>query len=55
MENNRPIGIYGFTLALVVFLCALYFGQGLDFSAQEVIGYITMIASLSFIFFGIKY
>ena len=48
-------GIYGFTLALVVFLCALYFGQGLDFSAQEVIGYITMIASLSFIFFGIKH
>lgn len=48
-------GIYGFTLALVVFLCALYFGQGLDFSSQEVIGYIAMLASLSFIYFGIKH
>ena len=48
-------GIYGFILALVVFLCALYFGQGLDFSSQEVIGYLTMLASLSFIYFGIKH
>ncbi len=48
-------GIYGFLVALIVFLAALYFGQGLDFGTQEVIGYITMIASLSFIFFGIKH
>ena len=48
-------GIYGFLLALIVFLSALYFGEGLDFSTQEVIGYLTMIASLSFIFFGIKH
>ncbi len=48
-------GIYGFILALVAFLCALSFGQDLDFSTQEVIGYVTMIASLSFIFFGIKH
>ncbi len=48
-------GIYGFILALVVFLMALYFGQELDFSTQELIGYFTMIASLSFVFFGIKH
>ena len=48
-------GIYGFLLALIIFLSALYFGEGLDFSTQEVIGYLTMIASLSFIFFGIKH
>ena len=48
-------GSYGFVLALIIFLCALYFGKDLDFSTQEVIGYITMIASLSFIYFGIKH
>ena len=48
-------GIYGLILALVAFLSALFFGQGLDFSTQEVIGYITMIVSLSFVFFGIKH
>ena len=48
-------GIYGFILALIVFLLALYFGQGVDFSTQELIGYFTMIASLSFVYFGIKH
>ena len=48
-------GTYGFVLALIIFLCALYFGQGLDFSTQEAIGYIAMIVSLSFIFVGIKH
>lgn len=47
-------GIYGFILALILFLLALYFGQEADFSTQELIGYFTMIASLSFVFFGIK-
>ena len=48
-------GTYGFLFALIVFLLALSLGQGLDFSIQEAIGYITMVASLLFIFFGIKY
>ena len=48
-------GTYGFLLALIVFLLALSLGQGLDFSVQEAIGYITMVASLLFIFFGIKH
>ena len=48
-------GIYGFLLAFIIFLAALSFGEGLDFSTQEVIGYLTMIASLSFIFFGIRH
>ena len=48
-------GTYGFLFALVVFLLALSLGQSLDFSTQERIGYITMVASLSFIFFGIKH
>lgn len=48
-------GIYGFILAFLIFISALYFGQDLDFATQEVIGYLTMIASLSFIFLGIKH
>ena len=48
-------GIYGFLLALLVFLLALYFGQEFDFGTQEIIGYTTMIVSLSFVFFGIKH
>ena len=48
-------GIYGFLFALVVFLLALTLGKGLDFSTQEDIGYITMVASLLFVFFGIKH
>ncbi|MGI9547220.1 MAG: DUF4199 domain-containing protein [Flavobacteriaceae bacterium] len=48
-------GSYGFILGLIIFLLALYFGQGLDFATQEVIGYISMIASLSIIYLGIKH
>ena len=56
MKNTiLRFGIYGFTLALIIFIAALTLGQGLDFSTQEIIGYLTMIASLSFIFFGIKH
>ena len=48
-------GVYGFILALFIFLSALYFGQDLDFSTQEVIGYLAMVASLSLVFFGIRH
>jgi hypothetical protein len=48
-------GTYGFILALIIFLLALYFGQEADFSTQELIGYFAMIVSLSFVFFGIKH
>lgn len=48
-------GSYGFILALIIFLSTLYFGQELDFATQEAIGYISIIASLSVIYFGIKH
>lgn len=48
-------GGYGFVLSIVLFLLGLYFAQGIDFSIQEVIGYITMITSLVFVYFGIKH
>lgn len=48
-------GSYGFILSLVLFLTALSIAEGIDFGTQEIIGYIIMIVSLSFIFLGIKH
>ncbi len=48
-------GSYGLLLSIILFLFALWLGKGMSYSIQEVFGYVTMIASLSFIFFGIKH
>lgn len=48
-------GIYGLVVAMVIFLGALYFGRGLSYGTQEVLGYTSMIASLVFVYFGIKH
>jgi uncharacterized protein DUF4199 len=48
-------GVYGLVFAMALFLLGLYFGQGIDFSIQEVVGYSTMIAALGFVYFGIKH
>lgn len=48
-------GAYSVLLAFSLFLSGLYFGKGMDFSAQEIIGYTTIIASLTLVYFGIKH
>ncbi|MEZ4777918.1 MAG: DUF4199 domain-containing protein [Flavobacteriaceae bacterium] len=48
-------GIYGFLAGLLLFLIALVFLKNLNYSTQEVLGYTSMLVSLSFVFFGIKY
>ncbi len=48
-------GGYGLLVALVIFLSVLYFGQGLSYGTQEVLGYLSIVISLSFVFFGIKH
>lgn len=48
-------GAYGGITIILLFFLALFVGQYLDYGAREVIGYATMIISLSFIFFGIKH
>ncbi|GAA4895569.1 hypothetical protein GCM10023311_20390 [Flaviramulus aquimarinus] len=48
-------GLYGFFTGLVIFLATILFGKNLSYSAQEIIGYTSMVVSLSFLFFGIKY
>jgi predicted membrane protein len=56
MKNTIiKFGLYGLLTAVILFFLALVFGKGLSYSTQEIIGYITMIASLSFVFFGIKH
>ncbi|MFD2726126.1 DUF4199 domain-containing protein [Hyunsoonleella rubra] len=48
-------GLYGLLTGVLCFLLALTFGDGLSYSTQEILGYATMVVSLSFIFFGIKH
>lgn len=48
-------GIYSLITASILFFSALVLAKSLDYSTQEVIGYLSMIASLSFVFLGIKH
>ena len=48
-------GLYSLLLAAVLFLLALVAGTALSYSAQETIGYLTMVVSLVFVFFGIRH
>ncbi len=51
----KKYGLYAFTIALVFFFLALYFGKGLSFATQEVIGYVSMAVCLLPVYFGIKH
>lgn len=56
MKNTIiKFGLYGLALGFGLFLIGLLFMKDLDMASGEIIGYATMIASLSFIFFGIKH
>ncbi|WP_299365203.1 DUF4199 domain-containing protein [Winogradskyella sp.] len=56
MKNTvLKFGGYGLILGAVIFGLALTFGNSLSYSAQEIIGYGSIVASLSFVFFGIKH
>jgi hypothetical protein len=48
-------GLYGMVCSFMLFLTGLFFGMGLDFGTQEVIGYLTIVLSLSFVYFGIRH
>ncbi len=48
-------GIYGFIAGLVFFALSFLFGKNLNYSTQEVVGYVSIILSLSFIYFAIKH
>ncbi|MDC8005983.1 DUF4199 domain-containing protein [Aureisphaera galaxeae] len=48
-------GAYSLLTAAGLFLIALLIGKSLDYSVQEVIGYVSMALSLIFVFFGIRH
>ena len=49
-------GLYGLLTGFVIFTLHLVFGiKHLDYSTNEILGYISIFLSLSFIFFGIKH
>lgn len=56
MKNSvLKFGVYSLVTALVLFALALFLGDGMSYDIQEVFGYGTMVASLIFVFFGIKH
>ena len=56
MKNTVfKFGLYALITAMALFALALTAGGGLSYTAQEVIGYLTMFIALSFIFFGIRH
>ncbi|PCJ98906.1 MAG: DUF4199 domain-containing protein [Flavobacteriaceae bacterium] len=48
-------GSYGAIVISVLFILGWFIGESFDFSTQEIIGYVSMIVSLSFVYFGIKH
>ena len=48
-------GLFGAFSGGALFLSGILLGHELDYSIQEVVGYVTIIAALSFIYFGIKH
>ena len=56
MKNTvLKFGGYGLILGAIIFGLALTFGDGLSYTTQEIIGYGSMVASLSFVYFGIRH
>jgi hypothetical protein len=56
MKNTvLKFGGYGLIIGAVIFGLVLTFGDGLSYTAQELLGYGSMVASLSFVYFGIRH
>lgn len=48
-------GLYGAASICILFLLSWYIGENLSYSVQEIIGYASIVISLSFVFFGIRH
>lgn len=56
MKNTiKKFGIYGATIGGLIFIVGHYFSRDMDFGTMEIFGYASILASLSFVFFGIKH
>lgn len=54
-KTIKKYGVYGFVSALILFQIAFVIGKGLSYSIQEVLGYLTIVISLLFVYFAIKH
>ncbi|MGW9684974.1 DUF4199 domain-containing protein [Flagellimonas sp. 2504JD1-5] len=48
-------GIYGAVTIWILFLISLFLLANLSFATQEILGYVAMVLSLGFVYFGIKH
>jgi len=49
-------GLFGFLTGVIIFTLHLVLGiNNLDYSTNEILGYVSIFLSLSFVFFGIKH
>lgn len=56
MKNSVfKYGIRSVITLIILFIISLTFGKNLDYGLQEVIGYVSIVLSLLFVFFGIKH
>lgn len=57
MKNTiLKFGSYGLLTGFIIFMLHLFFGiDNLDLTTNEILGYVSIFLSLSFIFFGIKH
>jgi len=56
MKNTvKRYGMYGALTICILFFLSWFLGKNMDFSTQEIIGYASMIVSLSFVYFGIRH
>ncbi len=55
-SSIKKYGLYGFITGLAIFTLHLIIGvKHLDYRTNEILGYLSIFISLSFIFFGIKH
>jgi len=48
-------GLYGSITICALFLLSWFLGTIFDYSTQEIIGYVSMVVALTFVYFGIKH
>ena len=48
-------GLYGASCICILFLLPWLIGENLSYSVLEIIGYVSIVVSLSFVFFGIRH
>ena len=55
IKTIKKYGLYGFSTALLLFLLSFLIGKGLSYDVQEVLGYLTIVIALLFVYFAIKH